>query len=326
MASFKPRGRSGHSSRIRRGWMIVGLAAFVLVDIALVAFALGGPFRAPATEPADTAVVEPVETTTPTPKPVVTKKPVETVELADALPPTRILAALDGSLAWRAVTGPCPAAQALPERTTDGGATWTPSDATRFTGSSAILSIRASSKTEASMVTLSGEGCAPQYDKTFVSGDEWKDYPDRLGGNWYVDPADRASVHSPSGSFSAPCPTVIAFAPRGDTDAGVLCADGAFSRTSDGGASWGKAVSLPGAVNLSAAGSGYLLAAVGQKDCAGVQVLSTSKALDGALSPTGCREAKIKPGQVALSSADGVVWLWAGNAMSKSSDGGATWQ
>ena len=310
MAPFRKRGRN---SRARRAWIVVGLVAFVLFDIALVYFALAGP--APTESAAKShPLVEPLETQPPA------VEPVETV------PPTRMLAALDGSTAWRAGTGPCPAAQASPELTTDSGATWSGSNASINTGASSILSINAINAKQASMVTLAAEGCAPQLVGTFVAGAEWADFPDRLSGNWYVDPADRATVHSPAGPFKAPRSPVIALASRGDDDAGILCADGSFARTSNGGERWGKVVSLPGAVNLSATSDGYILAAAGQKGCAGVQVLSTPEALDGAITPTGCRDATFKPGEVALSSADGVVWLWVGNAVSRSSDGGASWQ
>ncbi|SDK42873.1 hypothetical protein SAMN05216282_10626 [Cryobacterium psychrotolerans] len=320
MAPFRKRGRN---SRARRAWIVVGLVAFVLFDIALVYFALAGP--APTESAAKShPLVEPLETQPPAVEPVETQPPV--VEPVETVPPTRMLAALDGSTAWRAGTGPCPAAQASPELTTDSGATWSGSNASINTGASSILSINAINAKQASMVTLAAEGCAPQLVGTFVAGAEWADFPDRLSGNWYVDPADRATVHSPVGTFAAPCSLVIALAPRGDADGGVLCADGAFARTSNGGEAWGKVASLPGAVNLSATSDGYILAAADQKDCAGVQVLSTPEALDGAITPTGCRDAAFKPGEVALSSADGVVWLWAGNALSKSNDGGASWQ
>lgn len=319
MGAFRKRGRN---NRTLRAWMMVGLAVFVLFDIALVAFALGGPTK-PAAVGAKPAVVEPVETT-PTPPPA--PEPVETpVAMAAAVPPTRILSALDGTTAWRASTASCPRSQANPELTTDSGATWERSNASINTGASSILSINAISETQASMVTLAAEGCAPQLVGTFVAGADWAAFPDRLGGNWYVDPTDRTAVHSPAGSFKAPCASVIALAPRSDADAGVLCADGTIARTSDGAAGWGKSISLPGAVNLTVSGDGYLVAAAGQKGCAGVQLLSTPEALDGVLTPEGCREVTFKPGAVALSSADGVVWLWAGSTFARSSDGGETW-
>lgn len=321
MGPFRKRGRN---SRALRVWMIVGLAAFVLFDIALVAFALGGSPK-PAAVNTQPSVVEPIETTPvpteTTPPPVA--KPVETP--AAAVPPTRILSALDGTTAWRASTASCPRSQANPELTTDSGATWERSDASISTGASSILSINAISETQASMVTLAAEGCAPQLIGTFVAGNEWADFPDRLSGNWYVDPADRATVHSPAGSFKAPCASVIALAPRSDADAAVLCADGTLARTSDGAAGWGKSISLPGAVNLAVSDDGYLVAAAGQRGCAGVQVLSTPDTLDGTPTVAGCREVTFKPGAVALSNADGVIWLWAGSTFARSSDGGATW-
>ncbi|TFD80575.1 hypothetical protein [Cryobacterium fucosi] len=319
--------RKNGSGVLRRRLLIAGLAAFLLFDVALVSFALNPPVvelvetKPVETPPAlvDPAVVEPVETNPPVVEPVETK-PVETK------PPTRILTALNSTTAWRATTGACPATTANPEQTTDSGATWTGYDASAGTDASSILSIYVKSEAEASLVTLTAANCTPQRVSTFVAGDQWQEYPDRVGANWFIDPADRARVHSPAGAFAAPCPTVIALANRTDSTAAALCSDGRLFRTGDGAATWGPGVSLPGAANLAGSDDGYILAATNQAGCAGVQVFSTPEAPDAALSPNGCREAAVAPGDLAVASAGGIVWLWAGDAVSRSSDGGATWR
>ena len=123
-----------------------------------------------------------------------------------------------------------------------------------------------------------------------VAGDAWQEYPDRVATNWYVDPANRAVVHSPAGAFPASCPTVIALAPRSDTVGAALCSNGALLRTGDGGATWGPGSALPGAANINVSADGYIVVAANQPGCAGAQVFSTPEALDGALTPGGCRE------------------------------------
>ncbi|TFC89812.1 hypothetical protein E3T24_00415 [Cryobacterium sp. TmT2-59] len=308
---------------LRHRLLIAGLAVFLLFDVALVSFALT------ASKPSANAgtAVKPAETTTAEPstteQPVV--EPVETPAITSP-PPTRILTALDASTLWRATTGDCPAATATPELSTDAGETWRAFDASKGTDASSILSIYVSSKSEASLVTLTAGDCTPQRVTTFVAGAQWQEYPDRVGSNWYVDPTDRARVHSPSGSFSAPCSAVIALAPRTDSTAALLCSDGTLFRTGDGAATYGPAVALPGAANLTVSDNGYIIVATDQADCAGAQLLATSEEPDGALTPTGCREEAVTPGTLALAGADGIVWLWAGDVVSSSIDGGTTWQ
>jgi hypothetical protein len=327
VGEIKAKSRATGNTVLRRRLLIAGLAAFLIFDVALVSFALNAPASkttAPVAKPAATPTPKPVATPTPTPKPVETKPPV--VEPVETKPPTRILTALNASTAWRAATGACPTTTANPELTTDAGATWTKYDASAGTNASSILSIYVTSKAEASLVTLSTKNCTPQRVSTFVAGEQWKDYPDRVGANWFVDPANRAVVHSPVGAFPAPCPAVIALANRTDSTAAVLCSDGRLFRTGDGAATWGPGVPLPGAANLTSGDNGYLIVAANQAGCAGAQVLSTPEAPDGALSVKGCRAAAFTPGNLAVANAGGIVWLWAGDALSRSSDGGTTWQ
>ena len=306
---------------LRRRLLIAGLAAFLLFDVALVSFALTGTKTSDsAGSVVEAPVVDPVETT-----PAVVE-PVETAASITSPPPTRILTALDASTVWRATTGDCPAATANPELTTDGGETWSAFDASDGTDASSILSIDITSKSEATLVTLTATDCTPQRVTTFVAGAQWQEYPDRVGANWYVDPKDRAAVHSPTGTFPAPCTAVIALAPGTDTTAALLCSDGTLFRTDDGAATFGPGIALPGAANLAFSGDGYVIVATDQAGCAGAQLLATSEETDGVLTPRGCHETAVTPGDLALASSDGILWLWAGDIVSKSSDGGTTWQ
>ena len=318
VGSPKPKSvsRKNRDSVLRRRLLIAGLAVFLLFDVALVSFALT------STNPSDSsrAVVD-----APVVEPVETSEPAETTAITSP-PPTRILTALDASTVWRATTGDCPAATANPELTTDGGETWSAFDASDGTDASSILSIDITSKSEASLVTLTASDCTPQRVTTFVAGAQWQEYPDRVGANWYVDPTDRAAVHGPTGTFPAPCTSVVALAPRTDTTAAVLCSDGTLFRTDDGAATFGPGIALPGAANLAFSDDGYVIVATNQAGCAGTQLLATPDELNGMLTPSGCRETAVTSGDLAVASADGILWLWAGDEMVKSSDGGTTWQ
>jgi hypothetical protein len=295
------------SSR-RRGWVYLAIGALALVVLALVVFALsstraGATAEAPRPIPTLAGSVSSEPTAAPTPTAPATPAATHVV----SVPPTRILAAVDGTTAWRALTGNCPATPASPELTADSGAT------------GKIVSL----------VGLAAADCAPQFVKTFVGGDNFKSYPDKLDGSWYVNPADRAAVHSPAGDAPAPCPSVIALAPRNENSAAVLCANQTVFTTTDGAQTWSPAKAIPGAVNLNATQMGYVIAAVGLPECAGVQLISLSNEAS-TVTPTGCllvdAPVQTMPGNVAVSEASGTVWLWVGDQLKRSSDRGATWQ
>jgi hypothetical protein len=326
MASFKPLKRASHNKAVRRRWALTALSVFVIGDIALVAFALAPPGE-PSTEIADGPAAS--FSATPSATPTATLEPVELAEIVpvaiETLPPIRILSALDATTAWRTLTGPCPATPAAPERTTDSGATWASFDASIDTDASSILTMTVVDQSETSLVTLDATDCAPQVVDTYVAGEEWANYPERANGRWFVNPANRAVVHTPNGDVAAPCASVAALAARSDTAAAVLCADGTFLRTTDAGASWGAGIALNGAVNLTTTADGYLLVAQGQASCNGLQVLATGELTEAPLSIAGCREAAFDAGGVAVSNGGGTLWLWAGDAVSRSNDGGATW-
>jgi hypothetical protein len=300
----------------RRVWVYVAVAVFVLADIALVGVALNSTRSDAASTVAVVrpAVVAPVGTPTATPA-------------LTPIPPTRILSALDATTAWRAQTGVCPAASASPELTTDSGITWKKTDASGPTQVTALQRITVTSQSAATMVGFAKVDCAPELVRTFVGGDSFRSYPDQLDAAWYVYPGDRAAVHSPIGAAKAPCAAVVVLAPRDAKNAAVLCGNGEVYATADAAVTWSDPVAAPGALNITSTNSGYLAATVGRSECAGIQLLSLST--DLASTPTGCypvvEPVKTLVGTVAVSSAAGTIWLWAGNSVVRSLDGGATW-
>jgi hypothetical protein len=326
MGPTKPSGRKNRNNSARRRWLVGGLAVFLLFDAGLVFFALtntkpassaGTVAEAPTTEP---PVDEPVETTEPA-----VVEPVETTATA-TVTPTRLLSALDASTAWRASTGACPATNANPELTTDSGAIWESFNASIETDASSILAMNVVDNTEVSLVTLDVADCAPQLVSTFVAGNQWKAYPERAAAEWYLDPATPATVHSPSGDAAAPCTTVATLAATDDSSAAVLCADASVFTTQDAGATWSAPTSVPGAAALAATTDGYEVAVANPVGCVGVSLVKVSA--DGVLDATAraCLAATVNPGETAVSAVeDGTLWLWAGDAFARSTDGGASW-
>jgi hypothetical protein len=177
------------------------------------------------------------------------------------------------------------------------------------------------------MIGLSGESCSPEFIKTFIAGDNYRAYPEELAESWYLDPADRAVVHSPSGDSPAPCDVVVALAAQSSDAAAVLCEQNDLYVTTDSAETWSSATIVNGAVSVTATSSGYLTAAVGNAECAGVQVLPLS--LELAVESGSCFTTDVEPtavaGNLAMSSLDDAVWLWAGDELALSVDGGENW-
>ena len=311
----------------RRRLLLVGLFLFFVADIALAAVALTGT-RPPAQEASHAVPSAPAQSASPTPTP--TLAPTPTVPPVVAVLPTRILVAADASLAWRATTGPCPATQAMPQITTDAGAKWTSTNATAPTGIRSLQSITIEGKQLASMIGQAAQDCSVQLVRTFVAGANYEKYPAALAGSWYVNPLNRASLHSPAGDFAAPCKSVLTLAHRDATRAAVLCDNQTIYTTTNAAATWSAASSIPGALNLAPTAAGFVVAAVGEEKCAGVDIYSIPNANATSATVIGCLPTDATPaalsGNVALSEAASTLWLWAGQILKRSSDGGITWQ
>ncbi|MEA9999649.1 hypothetical protein QN367_11105 [Cryobacterium sp. RTS3] len=323
----------------RRVWVYIGVAVFIAFDILLIiwainstrASAVGGTPRiiptygATPVTPAATPSATPAATGAATPSPASTTASTGTIL---PIPATHLLVAVDATTAWRAQTGACPATTAAPQLTTDSGSTWDTTDASGPTDVTAPQSLTVTSATTVELLGLAKSGCAPQVVKTFVSGDNYKAYPEKVATSWYVDPANRARVHAPGAEHAAPCDAVVALAPKSDKAAAALCADGRLFTTTDAAATWSAPAALPGAIAVAPASAGYLVVSAGRPECAGAQLLTVTDALVATV--VGCHTtstpAAALPGTVAVSEAAGTIWLWAGDTVVRSTDAGATFK
>lgn len=323
------RRKRGSRARARRRLAIVGISAFVLVDLVLVAVALT---REPTGLAADaetgaTSTPRPVETT---PSPTATP-----TTAAEAVTPTRLLSVVDGDTAWRAQAATCAAGtEATPpvvELTTSGGATWSASTVATDVSLAGVDRLQATDATSAFVVGPAGADCAPAFAQTFSGGAAYRAYPERLAASWYVARTASGTVHSPTGERAAPCPVVVDLAVVSDTEAGVLCSDRTFFRTGDGASTWDAGAVVDGAVAVTASAGSYLVASTAAADCDGTALVTPPAASGTAATGTaatrvGCAPASSEtPGSVALSAGAGSVWLWAGDDVSVSTDGGVTW-
>lgn len=315
----------------RRRVAVIGLLIFLVLDVALVAWASAASNTprsnsgAPAGAYPASATVRPTPSQSPPPKAATATPTPTATPAADATTPSRLLAAVDGNTAWRATTGPCPATPASVELSTDGGATWKKSDASGSAKASALIRLTGQSAKQASAVALASAGCAPEFIRTYVGGDNWASYAGETSSAWYADPSSNSKVHSPNGQVNAPC-TVAGLAVSGNTDAAVLCANHDVYRTNDSGANWGTPQHVDGGAAIGARDGGYIVAAVGAGQCGGVQTVSLDAGTSPA-SPLACvGSTQPATGTVAVSGGNGALWLWAGDSVTRSLDGGTTWR
>jgi hypothetical protein len=132
-------------------------------------------------------------------------------------------------------------------------------------------------------------------------------------------------VHSPKGDVTAPCGSMVGLAAKDASNAAVLCADHGIYRTSDAGVSWSGPLIVIGSVALTATAEGYATAATSLAGCAGIAVSRFDAAVGGA-TLAGCLATSTpQPGTVAVASGGSTLWLWAGDLLARSSDGGSTW-
>jgi hypothetical protein len=304
------------SSRFGAGrWVIAGLLALALVDVALISFAFSST-RAPAAGSASPQAMPsflPVESSaTPTPMPDFSVAPL-----------TATLAAFDENVAYRAVTGGCRAVPGVVEATGDGGATWTPAE---LPEGSAPQSIVAESASQATVVAALTAGCAPAAFGTFVQGVDWAP-SNGLSDYWHIEGAE---VVAPGDARWLPCPgTPRQVAAADAQSAAVLCDDAVLAITLDGGANWLETEPVSGAAAIAMqrddAGSGIRVLVAAQAECDGVQVATV--ATDGTKGAAGeCVATDAADGASALAvDSTGGVWLWSGELVARLADGGATW-
>jgi len=306
----------------RKRWLaIIGIVLFLAVDILLVVLALR------STSPRDSgsaSLSEPLPAAS-SPSATPTSTPSATPAISPAAP-TRILTALDASVAWRATTGACPSAVASPELTTDGGGTWSSTDLTTTTG---VVALQRIVVTDPDTATFLGaaDDCTADAARTFVAGADFAAAPDQLDGTWYLAPVGGATVHAPGGDVAAPCASTIAIAPLDDSRAGVLCGDGGVHLTADAGASWTAVESPDGTIALTETSEGVLVASIGTAQCAGVQLTTISLTDDSA--PLACVESSESAsdlvGSTAIDWTDDSIWIWVDDRLLISTDQGATW-
>ncbi|MBT2498996.1 hypothetical protein J7E25_07790 [Agromyces sp. ISL-38] len=299
----------------RTGWLVIAaVGAFVLGDIALVVFAISSTGSAGASEGRREVLPSlPTASITATPTPTA---PAVDPDVSVA-PLTAVLAAVDAATAYRSVTGGCPQTPAALEVTTDAGATWTQVGADE---ARTVQSI-APAADIVSMVAADPVSCAPVLLRSFVQGADWQATGD-IGTVWHL---DAGQVIAPGGASSTPCATPVQLAARSSTEAAVLCDGATVAATTDAGTTWSNSAPVSGAASVTPAADGYLLAVTGGEGCEGARVMPLSAALEPGTPGTCVPTVAADGATVLATAADGTAWLWSGDTVARSSDGGTTW-
>jgi len=311
----------------RRRWWLVGLGAFLVLDVLLVWLAVDAAGRTSDSErtalpitafapPPPAAPASPPAGATPTPTP--TPGPPLVLE-----PTARQLQPLDAERAWRTSMTACGSGGVI-EWTEDAGASWVPwSAGGDVVGILGLVSYAGADIV--GVVAMVGGACETEYRMSYTAGEFWGAFPDQEPAFALVDPSGTA-VRTTSGTVPSPCGTVseIAEVPGG---LGVLCTS-ADLVVGDPGLGAVAPVALAGrAVAIAPSGDALLAASRRDPGCAdGIQLQRVG--LDGAVAPGVCLPGHPDEAQpVTLGVApDGAVWLWAGDRVGVSADGGASWR
>lgn len=311
MASITGSSRTrGVRTRNRRTALIaIGITLFLVLDVALVLWAINANRPDPSAQPAPIPTFGVYEPPTPT--------PTATVPAVVAAP--RLLTVASGDVAWRSIAGACPSPSAVVEATTDRGATWS---AITVPGANRVLGLEGVDASQLRVVAATDNGCEVTLSESFTAGQFFERYPDRLGDAVYLDSADPKVVHVRGAVSTAPC-SVLQLAST-DQATGGVCAD-ELIQLAAGATSWDR-VSVPGL--LSAApreGGGYTLARAGAEGCEGIAIESIAGSIAQSQPVrVGC-VADTAPSEVTLAARGASVWLWSGTTTRVSSDGGANW-
>lgn len=316
----------------KRNWTQVGgLIVLTIVTIVLVLLVFkdarpdvpnAGQTPGYVATPAEKALVEDAQSPQEAPTGEDSSPPEETATVSEL---SRVLGVQDGNVAYRAATGPCPQTAAVVEITQDGGGTWTPFDLGIYGSVRSLVRLIAGTDGFAYVATQDGTDCNTiQILQSYNYGTAWEIVPDGAALTWHINPSDATVLRGPQvGDVQAPC-EVARIASATATDVAVVCSDARLASSVDAGANWTLLGPFPGAESMASTGDGYLLASTGVADCAGTKVSKFT--VDLLEESSTCVADVVAPGETAVAAGDGAVWLWAGDTIRRSLDGGVSWK
>ncbi|MBM6401100.1 hypothetical protein [Phycicoccus sonneratiae] len=308
----------------RRSLLTAGLAAFFVLDLVLVAYAVrwsstpaasvgvrstasGTPTASGSASP-----TEPAESGSPSPSSSPsTPSPTDT-------PLTTVLVAASDTEAWVASTGSCgkPGSVSV---TGDGGDSWARHDAP-----GAVTRIRPTSGSEAFVIGGDGDCDLRLWTSTDAAAG-WGD-PASAARGWARVPESTGDVHTPRDEVVRPCgkAKVLDLSADGGTRATVLCGGGRLRVTTDNGSSWDDTATVEGAVAVAGRPDGSGVVAVVTQECPGTVVQSYDGSEVG--KPLCFADAIPAAGRTSVSTSGPAVWLLAGDAVWRTPKLGSDWR
>lgn len=302
----------------RRVLIIVGLALFLVADVVLVGLALTANGRS-----TDTPTQRPLPTfgtsATATPEP--------SEEPAAAESTGRFLLAGSTNVLWRATEGTCDV-PAVVERSTDAGVTW----AVLPTGTAMDLRIvhalTATGPDELQLVGAAGADCSVGGFASTDAGDTWSaapDLPTTVAYETTPAPDGSTAVVLDGQPVAAPCPAVEVL--TANTDRTVVACSAVLAEWDATTGSW-TAIPFAGIHAVDVDAEQILFAARGVPGCTGLGVLRVSGSIltsGSATENVGCVADADVSAPAAMSAIEGTSWLWVGDAVLRSTDGGGSW-
>ncbi|MGG7452668.1 hypothetical protein ACQ3HE_17335 [Plantibacter auratus] len=296
------------------------MALFLVADVVLVGLALtaNGGSSDPGTQ-------RPIPTfggTSSTPA-----SPEATEEPAAAEPTKRFIAAGSATVLWRATQGTCEV-PAVVERSEDAGVTWAVNPTAQAFDLRVVYGLTATSEDEVQLVGSAGAECAVGGFSSTDAGDTWDSSPELLSTVAYqtpVAPDGSTAVVMGGQPVAAPCPAVEVLA--ADETRTVTACSAVLAEWDASNGSW-TAIPFAGIHAVELQPEQILFAARGVTGCAGlgvVRVPGTTLTSTSAPENVGCVAEADLTAPAALTSAEGASWLWVGDTLLTSPDGGVSW-
>ena len=306
---------------------VVGLAAFLAIDVVLVALAMGsthgaGSGAASTASPVG-ATVSTTAATASAPTTAGSTTPGSgSVVRVDVAPVSVGLFALDQTTAVRFTVGSCGKGGSAVEVTQDGGATWT----SRPAPFEAVVRLRIRpDKSIFAVGADKSDGCVPAIRRAVRLDGQWGGAT-RAAGVWFRDPRGAQTVGLPVGGTGKPCSggsvTDLSMIDAGAT---ALCDTGEVL-VSQTGSQWQSAGSVAGGLAVAVDNKSQPYAvATGIAACRGLAVVRPA----APATVIGCVAmdlSGVTPGSIALSVASDSGWLRVGSKVYRSDAALSTWK
>jgi hypothetical protein len=271
------------------------------------------------TEPSTTSAAQSASSwASPTPEP----SPSRSTE-PEVVVPTRLLLATSSKEAWRATVGDCQTHGRV-ERSANGGKSWQ-----QALEPPLGPIVRLGVEPNGNVYTLGGAGtdCSIRY-ISYAEDGVVAAQTNRPRGIWSRDPGKPDKIRGPGSARATPCKAqhVLGLASLSGSEALVVCTGGSVIVMSNSGRSWRQADKLVGTMAVGA-GAGRIWVAGKEKKCDGVAIQSlTLSNRDLSRGRSRCApDLTAIPGRVAIDVSGKAIWLWAGDKVQISTDGGRTW-